>query len=324
MRDLTRNILLSAAGILAAILLAELILAFFIPKHLFHTVEIASNHGFYRLSENPKLIYVPIPGSGFFNSYGHRGKDHSFEKASEKRIVFIGDSVAEGLGSQVGARFTDIIENLAGQKAEIINLGVCGYSFLQELEYLKYIGVRFSPDLIIWSLTFNDLLLHSAEMCRFQDKISAIDNNSFYHDYFFKYKSAFRNTVRKSNIWKYFRYALAKHSRIDFYASSNYMLKPEETEKLLKELKAIAAKRSFEILFVYLPVNTEEYAAQNETFKKQIAKEGFQLYDIDASLKRYPGRKTLFIGDPCHLSASGNTVVANLIYENLIENRLAK
>ena len=183
-----KRIVFSAVTILLGIILGvfttELALRLIMPGKMFYRINISSTDGNYVLTENPRLIYVPVPDTGDFNSYGHRGHAFPFEKTGRKRAVLMGDSVVEGLGVQLGQRFSDVLDRLFDEQYEMINLGVCGYSFLQEFEYFKLLGEKFSPDYVLWFITYNDMRLASGEIYAFNHYLKTAPNSAFYEAYY--------------------------------------------------------------------------------------------------------------------------------------------
>ena len=89
---------------------------------------------------------------------GHRGTGHALTKPPGAfRILTLGDSFTEGV--QVGETdlFTARIEN-ADARLDVINAGVGGYGTVQEYLYLRSLGIRFHPDLVLLMAYENDLI----------------------------------------------------------------------------------------------------------------------------------------------------------------------
>jgi lysophospholipase L1-like esterase len=116
-----------------------------------------------RPAENSKLIYDFLPGARCgANSLGFMDVERSFDKpANTFRIVLIGDSVAQGQGVPRRSRFGNRLEMQLNARSsetnyEVINLARTGYSTSQELLIFEDHGLRFKPDLVIWSYVLND------------------------------------------------------------------------------------------------------------------------------------------------------------------------
>lgn len=120
---------IAVLSILIGLAITELLTFFFLPAPLFRKINVTTLGREYMLSPNKTLIYEPKPGGGEFNKYGYRGKEFAYERNKKKRIVFIGDSVVEGIGVKPHERFTELLNNKLGNGFEVINLGVSGYSF---------------------------------------------------------------------------------------------------------------------------------------------------------------------------------------------------
>jgi lysophospholipase L1-like esterase len=131
--------------------------------------------GRFQLSTNPLIAYEPLPGlwdwSGqpvppdvatiHRNRNGFRTPEIPIEKPpGTKRIVVIGDSVAEGAqvanDELVFARQIETRLRRAGIAIDVVNLGVVAYTTLQEVEILKKRGLEYQPDLVIVSYCLND------------------------------------------------------------------------------------------------------------------------------------------------------------------------
>ena len=91
------------------------------------------------------------------NSRGLRDSEKDFSKpAGTQRIVVLGDSFMWGYGVEDTEMFSSILEDkLPG--TETINLGVSGYSTVQELIRLETEGLRYDPDWVVLAFCWNDL-----------------------------------------------------------------------------------------------------------------------------------------------------------------------
>ncbi len=83
------------------------------------------------------------------NSKGLRDIEHDYIGDGRFRILVLGDSFVWGYGSEQDKRFTEYLQTLLGDRAEVINAGVSGYGTDQELLYFKSEGFKYSPDLVI-------------------------------------------------------------------------------------------------------------------------------------------------------------------------------
>ncbi len=231
----------------------------------------------------------------------------------------------EGLFFEPNERFTELLgERLSNKNFEIINLAVEGYSFIQEFEYLKEKALGFSPDYVIWCLTYNDLQEPSSEMREVKKMLDRIDRNSFYKEYY-KYKDATEGFLYKSQLYRYIKlftmYLVSNKSNVKFEDPFVHYLNIDEAERILKQLPEIANKQKLKFLFVLLPVNISDQDNDLLKFEKLFIKNNITYVDLNKYIAvRDEEKKSLFIDhDLCHFSKKGHEVVANAFFQ-LIEN----
>ncbi len=100
-----------------------------------------------------------MPGAYDFtysnNSLGLRGdKEYQFERPTDHRILFLGDSFTYGLGVNDDQTFPYLIEkDLISEKipVEVINAGNPGRGTDYALKFFQVLGSKFKPDLIVFS-----------------------------------------------------------------------------------------------------------------------------------------------------------------------------
>src|SRR5262245_2139753 len=91
------------------------------------------------------------------NSRGLRDTEHAFEKVQGLlRIVCSGDSFMWGYGVEDDETFPACLARSL-PNTETINLGVSGYSTVQEYVRLETEGMRYSPDWVVFFVCWNDL-----------------------------------------------------------------------------------------------------------------------------------------------------------------------
>lgn len=90
------------------------------------------------------------------NSRGTRGPEFSASKpANTVRILSLGDSKTFGWGLNESDTYSAVLERLLQRQAqpnrriEVINAGVNAYSYPQMHAYLRNIGLKYSPDVVI-------------------------------------------------------------------------------------------------------------------------------------------------------------------------------
>ena len=302
-------------------MLGEIFLRFTLPKRMFYRIDISGTHGNYRLSDDPKLIYVPVPDTGDFNSYGHRGPAFSFEKNGTKRIVAMGDSVLAGLDVAVGQRFTDVLAKDLGGSCEVINLGVCGYSLLQEFEYFKLLGQKFSPDYVLWFVTFNDMRLHSGEIVNFNEKLKKSSAGRFYQAYY-QTRIGLERFFLSFHTYKLLKYFFSAGS-LKIFRNFEERIGLVEADHALRQLKIISGERNFRLVFIFLPVLTHEYAAEIDALKNLLRENNISFLDFEDAFMAGGDPKSaeayFLPKDACHFSVAGHRAFADILYRNRIQ-----
>jgi len=315
-------ILLILFGLAAGIVLVEAALSFFLPLKMFYGLNVSTYGHEYELAENRRLIYVPVPNSyvsnpysEVLNSYGHRGPAFPFAKGNKKRIVFMGDSVVEGLFVAANERFTDFLNARFGGEYEIVNLGVCGYSLEQEFEYFKLKGMKFSPDYVIWGITCNDLMLNAGEIDLFNEKMASGRKSGFYKNYF-KAKTSLEKFLYSFNIYRLIIYLKVANSQKVFTNDEkdrDYNLGPAQVNDLLLQLKALSRKQNFKLEFLFLPVNTDLYRSEIQTLRETVEKNGIQCVDMRDAFPQAEAKSLFF--DRLHFTREGHRRLAEALYE---------
>jgi len=93
------------------------------------------------------------------NSKGLRGVEVPYEKPpGERRIMFLGDSVAFGYRINEEECFVWRIPHLAKTRVGVVNASVQGYSPWQEYDLLESEGLKYDPDIIVHVFCVNDVL----------------------------------------------------------------------------------------------------------------------------------------------------------------------
>lgn len=313
-RIYSKNIFLFLACCFIFLATAEITLRFIKPIPSFCKIDLFSYGAEYSLSPNQKVIYVPKPNSGEFNVYGHRGKQFPFKKTDKKRILVIGDSVVEGFGVPIEDRFTEKLGNILGSQYEVINLGVRGYNLFQEFEYFKMLGAKFSADIVLWGVAYNDLILDSGEVRNLDVLLKKMENNHFYKEYY-RAKSQIDKIMAYSYLYSYIRHFGTLISKKDFAETAYYEIKVNETRDLLRRLKEFSRKDNFKLIFVFLPTNTPQYADKMRLLEGLVKSEGIASLNLNAYFGSGNTEQLFFPRDPCHLNSVGHLKVARALYE---------
>ncbi len=171
-RNAGKNLLLVFCALFFVLLAFELSLHGY-AIYLNHKYpEVNLNYSFW--AYDPMLGWKNAPGwEGYFtnqtnrfhsfcqiNSKGLRDEEYPYEKnKNTKRILLLGDSFTAGFEVEKKQTLDARLENLLKSRGhyEVLNAGVRGFGTDQSYLYLKNEGYRYSPDIIVYIFTDNDL-----------------------------------------------------------------------------------------------------------------------------------------------------------------------
>src|SRR6266480_6070827 len=155
------------------------------------------------------------------NSDGLRDQEHSLTKPPDTiRIAVIGDSYPEALSVSLNEAFWWVMgkkleecDVFPGKKIEVLNFGVSGYGTAQELLTLREQVWKYSPDIVMLTVTTNNDITDNLRTLKKTDEIPYFiyKDNHLTLDASFKDSRAFR--LRQSGISRLGRW-LRDHSRV--------------------------------------------------------------------------------------------------------------
>ncbi len=157
MRTVLLRALLVLLGLVAGLLLSELGARFagMDPLVSLKGVMDADNVRATCLRPAPFLGYEVVPGSCGSNSLGHMDREPPATKPpGSLRVLALGDSITEMKA------WVEILELRLGERlpveVDVWNMGLTGYSVLNELEVLKHRALHYEPDAVVLQLCMND------------------------------------------------------------------------------------------------------------------------------------------------------------------------
>lgn len=133
------------------------------------------NETIYRRSEDPALVYEPVPSSAVemeyglagFNAAGMRDDREHARRSARRRLVLIGDSLVwsefMALHDSLGRR----TEEALGEPWDVLNFGVTGYDTAQEARWYVRAARPFAPDVVALVWCMNDVMIMSGPFERF-------------------------------------------------------------------------------------------------------------------------------------------------------------
>lgn len=283
----------------------------------------------YMTSKNHILRYELKPnttvGQAAINSDGLRDKEYARDKPEGVfRIIVLGDSetfsASLPLEDTMPKKLEYVLnENCQGQKFEVLNMGVQGYNTIQELEMLRYKGLKYNPDLVILYYTFND---------------------PDYPEYYFK-KNFFN---RNFQTVKYFQYrikkALVKRDRklkniVSEEDNFRYLYTHgswDYTKEAILEIYSLSRQLGFKFLLVVNPEVSSEvlnfkdgypYWYINEKLTS-LNKDNIEVIDPTyfLKIKDYRVLDLVLDSQDRHKNAKAIAIITSYLIEELIKKRI--
>jgi hypothetical protein len=307
------------------------------------------------LSDNPKLLYELKPGCGEVNSAGIRdGREYTVEKR-KFRIEIIGDSIAYARGIPPPQTFARQLERRVAQDrelapVEVINLGVEGYSTVQEVETLRTKGLRYQPDLVIVQYFLNDetiyttifdMLLQDLRHRRLDGFVDALDQD----------RPAWQRWLSTTRIAIAVRFALARlqqdevppppieltqadWDQVNQNRITEYYRDKDTVSLGYSELKALAQEHGFPVVVAVFPVYYDDVTLYSGERRDQHSKAmrrckqfGFHCIDMFAAFEEDPrfqkmGGLDFFHDLCCHLGPKGHAAAGEILYRALKQWKL--
>ena len=302
-----QNTALILVSLIIVVGLSEITLRFYFGSKYGNTETIC-------LQGDDKLIYRLKANSGQCrtNSKGYMDDEHP-EKKSGKRIVIIGDSVANGHGVPFGKSFGKLLEKelnaASGSTNEVILLAVPGYSTSQEITLLKDEAFLYNPDLILIAYHVNDPahpLYHNAG-----GQVGLYFRKPTSYALFYLQRLLFRAKGRLKGIqagcpkkpWSLFLHCI-------------YWLDVKES---FREITTISKNNGTPVVFAFLPLLLDPAEAQgmDELFAKlgDLAKEnGARSVNLMQPFQGYDMKSVRLPNDPWHPNEQGHQIIAETLF----------
>ena len=288
---------------------------------------------------DPKLFWKPKPGQNCFTKIGHkpihvnskgtRGKDFDENKPENVlRIISLGDSKTFGWGLSESETYSELLKDLIekhfsdGLHIEVINAGVNAWSYAQMNVYLRDIGMKYNPDVVI--LADANLWTQFSEhgsrefIEKFMRRVwlkNLLRRSASYHFFIEVKLQKVYNKYRKKFIPvdpgndKLFK---------DQQKSNPYLFIEEE----IAEFCQLVKEHNVKALIISIPHENEillKTGSKIVSIKKEIC-DIFDIPLIDFTEDFSRSSKKLFLeGDAVHPNVEGNQIIANRIFNFVIE-----
>ena len=321
-KNLAKNLALSATSFLLCLLLLELVLRFC----GYGNVEIyaADPKLFWRLKPNQhcytKIGRKPVR----INSMGTRGAEFDLRKPlNTVRILSLGDSTAFGWGLSEDETYAARLEKILnanitnGKHFEVINAGVNAWSYTQILSYLRNDAVKYSPDY---------LLLGGANLWT---QFSENSSPDFVRAMMLRVK--FKNFLRHFALYHYLVevqlesvYQKYRTRFIPIDPKNDQLFKEQQRsdpnkvfEDAIRGVCDVAKSNQIKPVLLFIPIQNQLGTTNDpiRAIKINTSKTlGVPLLDFTEVLRPFVEQSYLE-GDPVHLNARGNEIVAGQLLE---------
>jgi len=255
---------------------------------------------------------------------GYLMRDFDFTNYHVKdkpRIAILGDYISIHKGAD-GRNYPELLDQKLKNTFEIINTGATFYSLPEEMSLLKNKLINYQPDIVVVGYVFNDLCL--------RNKFNALIPLNLEHD-------IYRFKIITPLAIKYFRILyLSRNLYPKSYKLApsfiQYCLKTHKDPKLadllmrsLDELNRIQKETGIRVVFVVVPIfynfNDPGINYMNDFIVSACQKRNLDCVNLLDVFKRnhYQAAEVKEDdGDIWHPNALGNEIIAQQIYEHII------
>lgn len=291
--------------------------------------------------QNDKITVISTNKDGF--------RKHSLsENVANKKIVLIGDSFVWGLGvgdnQTMPAYLEEQIRSEVGENYTVVNAGLPGYSLGQEYALLvKRIIPEIKPDLVIWSINGTDWYENMERPLFYlkNEKLVYIPG-IFYGSYWqLAFKKSMPGFLEKSKLYNFFLSQIQLFDPTNLFETKTQDGNLKKIITMLKQADSmtnlVVVRTPSQAVLANNQSSEDELWLENEALRDTLQKLSF--IDINQRIKnstlsaRVLGAESgdgnsYFLSDSQdagqgmwkHLSALGNQVFANEVFQALKEN----
>jgi len=294
------------------------------------------------------------------NSRGLRDYEYDYEKKNSYRIVMVGDSFVEAKQVELKDTVPKILETKLEDGYEVINFGFSGFGFLPEAVLIEEEVMKYDPDLIILNyfvgndLTKIDFGAYNIFPDEFwTEKHDDLKEEVYFTDNYLKLK----NFLRRNSMTYYLVRSIVRsqenndeetvvgiRSIFDKEYDENMNKKLDTTKLIFKFLKELTSENDVDFVVVVVPTKEQvDLDIFNNILKEnkksieyyeldkmqRIMKDIFDSLDIEyidllPELREMNEDNDFYWEIDIHFNKKGYEVVANLIYDELVNKKLIK
>ena len=207
------------------------------------------------------------------NSQGFRDVEHQWDKPPGViRILGLGDSFTFGWGVSLEDSFLKRLESklkqMTGREIETINAGIPAWGLNHYHVYFREIGVRYSPDIILLSYSFNDVpdsIQEKIPANRTHQRGSEQKGGIFRFSYLFNFTKSLADSVRRGNRAKRIDYLYeldARRKKITESDAHALVYNPGQDQTnasssiirtIFKKIQRLATQHHSQLIIMYAP-----------------------------------------------------------------------
>lgn len=250
--------------------------------------------------------------------------DYDYEvHADILRILGLGDSVAYGSGVKIEETYLKVIEAKlnktflkSGKEAQIINAAFPGWGVAQELIFLKSEGLKYNPDIVLVGFVGDDIYRNGRyyevalnyKLKQEQEGELKIPRKSQLEDLNLAHNFLLNRT-------QLYPLILAK---ISFFRNRHYIDHAlKRTQDVFLEMQRVCSQNRIELLVAVIPLRQREDQI-NDHMLNFFKDKGIKVIDLRDDFSEVEGE--LFFLNDNHPNSEGHKLIADKIYQYLIEN----
>ncbi|MDH4157845.1 MAG: GDSL-type esterase/lipase family protein [candidate division Zixibacteria bacterium] len=260
------------------------------------------------------------------NAHGLRGEEID-EVKTAPRILALGNSCTFGWGVPQRETYASQLTAMLGERYEVINGGVPGYSSLQGKRFFKRDLLSLQPDLILILFAWND---HWAAAAQIADKDQQPPPRPLI---------AAQNLLSRLHLYRLLKKlllsAIEKDPDVLFDRSQPvYRVGLDDYYSNLRALCGVARSHGIRPVLITSPIPSLEkyypagsvsnlhtyHGRYNDAVRRLARDERVELIDLAAEFDRHDDLYDNAVRDPIHFNAKGHRIAAELIAEYLRKN----
>lgn len=355
-KNIIVNTVLIVASSLAGFLIMEFVIAFALPQPVIHAT--APDIFFVRYDpelgwanrEGASGPYQPHPDFPAvmvqINGQGIRGRPFPEQKPEgAKRIMILGDSNTFGYGVKEEDRFSDLLSNRLLHSYESLNFGVFGYGTDQEALLFEKKGILYQPDIVVLGFSAGDLsdnmnsinvgynkpffkiegnrlVLHNTPVPEYSPYMKSVSRRSPVKNFFYRHSHIYRLVLKRLvSLNLYGKYSVSEMSEDEGMNVTLAIINATHTFCRSSGCRLVVLLISNGIWIDALREDRDRRIGYYDPLKHHLGRLGIPVIDTTDRFIEYDNREdpAFFPNDPVHITVRGNELVAESLYDGLIQ-----